>query len=434
MATSVGFRQLWPARRFRWLVAVRISGAAAIGMVQAALATYVLFSPERAATPAKVVVSFMVLLLPYSLLGPFVGVLLDRLWRRQVLLASYAFQALCTIGLALLAHLRHDGLDLALVVLLLLAANRFVLAAISAGTPHVVPAPQLVAANALAPTLGTAASVVGGLAGVVIRELLGESDTGSVLVLVVAAGMCLVTAALAAVFGRAELGPGADEGRESLRAVARGLRDGVRALRARPRAARAMGLVAVQRGTFGMAVALGVVQSRGALHPAQDVDAALRDLTLATGFAGAGALLGALATPALATRFGTRAWSTGAVAVGTVLAAFALATATLPGLLVGGFLVGAGGQAAKVCADTIVQAEIDDDHRGRVFALYDMAVNVAIVSGVALAVFSTTPTGRGPVAPALMAVAALAAAGYVYLRGRGEPETAGALPARRAAR
>jgi MFS family permease len=416
----VGFGELWRAPRFRLLLGVRVSGAVAIGMVQAALATYVLFSPERAATPAKVAITFVVLLLPYSLIGPFVGVLLDRLWRRQVLVVSDLLQALLTAVLVALAHARHDGPDLALTVLALLAANRFVLAAISSGTPHVVPERYLVTANAVAPTVGTAASVVGGLAGIVLREALGGDDRGSVVVLAVAAVACGVTSAIAARFRRAELGPSADEGRDSLRAVVSGLASGVRALLARPRATRAMGLITVQRATFGIAVALAVLQSRGSLHPPQAVDAALRDVALATGFAGAGALVGALVTPAVAHRIGARRWSTGAVSVGTVAGALALSTVSLPGLLVAGFCVGAGGQGAKVCTDTIVQAEIDDDHRGRVFALYDMAVNVAIVVGVTFTVAVAPVDGRSWLAVVVMAVAALTASAYVYLRGRGD--------------
>lgn len=415
---GVGFGELWRAPRFRLLLGVRVSGALAIGMVQAALATYVLFSPERAATPAKVAVSFVVLLLPYSLIGPFAGVLLDRLWRRQVLVVSYAMQAVLAVVLAVLASAHRDGPELALAVLALLATNRFVLAAISSGTPHVVPEPYLVTANAIAPTLGTAASVVGGLTGVCLRELSGADDTGSVVVLALAAFACLVTATVAARFGRGELGPSADEGRDSLRSVVVGLAEGVRALLARRRAARAMALVTVQRATFGITVAVAVMQTRIALHPPHAVDAALRDLTLATGAAGVGALLGALATPAVAHRLGARTWSTAAVSVGTTLGALALCTVSLTGLVVAGFCVGAGGQAAKVCADTIVQAEVDDDHRGRVFSLYDMAVNLAIVAGVTFAVVVTPADARSALPAAVMVALAVAASAYVYLSGR----------------
>src|SRR6266516_7645666 len=71
---------------FRRLYVTRLSSQAADGVFQASLAGAVLFNPERAATPAEVAAGFAVLLLPYSLVGPFAGVLLDR-WRRQRVLA-----------------------------------------------------------------------------------------------------------------------------------------------------------------------------------------------------------------------------------------------------------------------------------------------------------------------------------------------------------
>src|SRR3712207_7345465 len=42
-------------------------------------------SPQRAADPVDVAAAFAVLLLPYSVVGPFAGVWLDRWSRRQVL-------------------------------------------------------------------------------------------------------------------------------------------------------------------------------------------------------------------------------------------------------------------------------------------------------------------------------------------------------------
>ncbi|MDQ3505736.1 MAG: MFS transporter, partial [Actinomycetota bacterium] len=66
---------------FRRLLGVRLSGQFSDGVFQASLAGAVLFNPERAASPADVAAGFAVLLLPYSLVGPFAGVLLDR-WTR----------------------------------------------------------------------------------------------------------------------------------------------------------------------------------------------------------------------------------------------------------------------------------------------------------------------------------------------------------------
>ena len=55
------------------------------GVFQVALASYVVFSPERAPGPGAIAAALAVVLLPFSVLGPFVGVFLDRWSRRQVL-------------------------------------------------------------------------------------------------------------------------------------------------------------------------------------------------------------------------------------------------------------------------------------------------------------------------------------------------------------
>ena len=67
---------------FRRLYGTRLTSQCADGVFQASLAGVVLFSPESAADPAEIAGGFAALLLPYSFVGPFAGVLLDR-WRRQ---------------------------------------------------------------------------------------------------------------------------------------------------------------------------------------------------------------------------------------------------------------------------------------------------------------------------------------------------------------
>jgi MFS family permease len=217
-----------------------------------------------------------------------------------------------------------------------------------------------------------------------------------------------------------ELGPPPGGHIRSLASVARGMVDGVRRLAERRRAARGIGLVAVQRGTFGIAVALAVLQIRGALHSPDQTEAAIADLALVIGFAGTGALLGALVTPKIATRIGVVPWSATAVAAGVGLGALGALTVSLPGLLAMALLIGFGGQSAKVCTDTTVQAEIEDRYLGRVFSLYDMAVNVAIVTGLTVAVFLSPLDGRSVLVPVLMAATAITAASLAVVADRRE--------------
>ena len=78
-------RQLWRHRYFRRLLAVRVATQSSDGVLQIALASYVLFSPERQPDAASIAAVLAITLLPFSILGPFVGVVLDRVARRQVL-------------------------------------------------------------------------------------------------------------------------------------------------------------------------------------------------------------------------------------------------------------------------------------------------------------------------------------------------------------
>ena len=73
---------------YRRLLTTRFAIQFADGMFQAALGGAVLFNPERQADPIAVAVGLAVLLLPYSLIGPFAGALLDRWERRWVLVVS----------------------------------------------------------------------------------------------------------------------------------------------------------------------------------------------------------------------------------------------------------------------------------------------------------------------------------------------------------
>ena len=173
-------------RRFQRLLSVRIASTTADGLLQAALTSFVLFSPERQPTPAKISTAFGILLLPYSVFGPFIGVLIDRWERQRILVWATVLRAICVLVVAGLVAGDHAGSSLAIAVLVALGVGRFVAATLSASLPHAVDDDLLVAANAVAPTAGTLMSIVGGVAGVSISTWLGGSDKASVLIICVA--------------------------------------------------------------------------------------------------------------------------------------------------------------------------------------------------------------------------------------------------------
>lgn len=386
-------RDLLGRPRFRLLLGTRLVGQFGDGLFQAALATFVLFSPEREPDPLRVAAAFTVLLLPYSLIGPFAGVLLDRWHRRTVLVRANLLKALAVVPVMALVAAADDGVLLAIAVLAVLGVGRFVLAGLSASMPHVVSGRELVTANAIAPTAGTMLAAIGALGGVWVRELLGGGDGGSLALLVAAAIAYASAGAIAVRFGVRELGPHGDEPAGTLAGVARGLVSGIRVLRTHAIAGRAILALAAQRVVLGALTVGALLVLRNTLNAPTETERALGEFALVTGAAAIGALVGAFTTPVMSRRLGTRRWSVanllvaGAIGVPVVLAGV-LAPA-LPPLLAGAFLVALAGQALKVSADTLIQRHVPDDHLGRVFALVDMTVNVAIVTGtIAMAVVS----------------------------------------------
>src|SRR3954470_21959164 len=78
------------------------------GLFQAGLAGGLLFNPERAAGPWEIAGAFAVLFLPYSLLGPFAGALLDRWDRRVVLIGANLARLFLTLCVASLLAFGAD--------------------------------------------------------------------------------------------------------------------------------------------------------------------------------------------------------------------------------------------------------------------------------------------------------------------------------------
>lgn len=412
------FPRLVSDRRFQRLVAVRVASTTADGLLQAALTSFVLFSPERQPTPGKILVAFGALLLPYSIFGPFVGVLIDRWQRQRILVWATIARSLAVLGVAGLVAAGHSGSSLAVGVLVALGIGRFVQATLSASLPHTVDHDLLVAANAVAPTLGTLTSIAGGMIGVTISTLLGGSDRASVIIICVAAAGHLVATLTATFIPRLQLGP-EERRRKTMFEVLVWLRSGMEHLVRRPRAARAILRVSTHRIAFGGATLLVLMLTRNSFNDMSDSTRALGEFSFVIACAGAGAFAGAVLTPPLSDRLGVVQWARlvligGALVIG---ASYWFATTQvlsvwgLPAALVGSTAIGFVGQCVKISSDTVVQLEVEDSHRGRVFALYDMALNVGIVGGTAAGAAVLPVSGQSPAfALALGAVLLLAAA------------------------
>jgi MFS family permease len=388
-------RHLLGRADFRRLLATRLASQAGDGVLQAALAGTVLFNPQRAADPLDVAAGFAVLLLPYSLVGPFAGVLLDRWSRRQVLLWCGVLRAGLVAVLAALVAGGVAGGPYLLTGLAAFSVNRFVLSALSAALPHTTDRPSLVPANAVSTTAGSVATVAGGAVAVALLSL-GNAGDGAYAVMTAGAAVpYLASAAAVAGLGHGSLGP--DGGtRLTLRDVGTGMLAGARHVWGIRPAATALAVITVHRLCFGLVTLMTLLLFRNTLGPWGPVPGGLAGLGVVVAAGAGGTLLAAVVTPPAVRRLGRRGWVT------LVLAVLAPATVALglsftaPAVVLAGFALGFGGQAVKICVDSTLQETVEDDVRGRVFSVYDMLVNVSYVVALLVAALLIPASGVAP--------------------------------------
>ncbi|ACY23947.1 major facilitator superfamily MFS_1 [Gordonia bronchialis DSM 43247] len=372
------------------LLAVRLSSQITDGIFQAALVGGILFNPERHADPLAVAGGLAVLLLPYSLIGPFAGALLDHWDRRNVLMYANLLRAAIIVLVATAIAAGAPDTVVLVGALAVTGASRFVAAGLSAGLPHVAHREVIVAINALFTTLGGAMLTVGLGVTLGLRAIFGDDNSGSAWTMASGVVMAIVAGGLAHRFAPLQLGPDQpdDPGRSAFHAVSVGLLHGARAVAHCRPAAAALSAIGAHRLVFGMNTLMILVIARH-IGSGDGVDR----LSLVVGFTGAGALVAAVLTPVVVARFGRRTTLIAALAVGacaelTVLSfdfAIICAAALVLGLI---------GQVAKLCGDVAMQVDIDDTVRGQVFSVQDAVFNIAYVGAVAIAALVIPPDGR----------------------------------------
>lgn len=415
MSVVRDLRVLLRLHDFRRLLTLRLLSQGADGVYQVALATYVVFSPEKQTSPAAIASAMAVLLLPYSLVGPFAGVLLDRWRRRQVFLYGNLLRVLlASVTAALMLSHTPDWLFYAS-ALCVTAVNRFVLSGLSAALPRVVDAERLVMANSISPTAGTLAATLGGGLAFGVRLIADGSDAAVVLI----GALLYLCAALASLRMDAQLlGPDPELIQPRLGAAltgtARDLSAGVRHLASRPSAARALAAMTVMRFCYGALLVMVLMLCRYAWSSTESEGLAL--LGLAMGVSGAGFFVAAAITPAAVGRFGAAGWIVLCAGTASVLElALGLTFEPAP-IVVAAFVLGLTTQAAKIATDTVVQSSIDDGFRGRIFSVYDVLVNVSFVGAAGVAALMLPPDGRS--VPLVVLVSVLYGATALTLRGR----------------
>jgi apolipoprotein N-acyltransferase len=369
-----GWHGAWVLLRgpLRTLVAGQALGQGADGLVQIAFAQVVLFEIGKGATPARIAGVLAATLLPFSLVGPVAGVVIDRWDRRRVLVAvSIARAALATAAIAVVAA-RSEVLAYA-GILVLLSSSRFILAAKGAALPRTVEREQLVTANAVSSVAGTAAAFAGAVAGSTFVGAVPEAG------LVVAAA-CY--AAAAAAFRRLPPVGGGETPVALLAGARRAWWDVVAGARviARDRALRVpLTAVWLHRTLLGAAFILLVLVA----DTRYEMEASGYGLALAV--TGVAAFAGTTVAPSVARRY--RPWALLAPAFPTAGLAPVLGGywPNLPVLVGGVAVVAIVFQMLKTFVDALVGGASADPVRGRVFAAYDVVYNVAFVlAGLAL--------------------------------------------------
>ncbi|WP_206508798.1 hypothetical protein C5142_15270 [Rhodococcus sp. BGS-1C] len=400
------------------LTTVRFAGQFGDGLFQAALSGAILFNPERESSPAAIAAGFAVLLVPYSVIGPFAGAMLDRWDRRAVILWANVIRLLL-IGVTAAVLLSGGGeTPLLLLALTTVGLSRFVLAGVSASLPHVVRTAWLVPMNSLLATIGSGFAAAGAGAAVAIIGYVGAGDLGSGIAVAASASGSIVGAIAAAGFRRHSLGPATlaedRQATKTLVVIATGLRSGAVAVWNSPTVTAAMTGIGAHRIAFGIDTLVMVLILRETTS--SSLSGGLAGFGIAVGATAAGMLVAALLTPFVLPRLGRiRTIVVGLIGAAIVQVTF-VATLTQNSLLIGAFLLGIAGQTIKLTGDASMQTEIDDDHRGRVFALQDTVFNIFFVAALAVAAFVIGPTTAN-LADEASAHAVVYAGGFVYVLG-----------------
>ena len=203
-------RVVLEGRDFRRLFGTRLVSQFSDGIFQFAVAGFAFFSPEKSTSAVEIAAGLAVLLLPYSILGPFVGVFIDRWSRRQILVIAPLVRGVLLLAAAALVAADAPDAVFYAAALGVLGVNRFFLAALGASLPHVVPADRLMVANAVTPTSGTVMTFVGVGVGYLLRTIFGSDHRGTA-VLLVASGLIFgLSALIARTMDRELLGPAYD--------------------------------------------------------------------------------------------------------------------------------------------------------------------------------------------------------------------------------
>jgi predicted MFS family arabinose efflux permease len=387
---------------FRRLFAIRLVSQCSDGLFQSALVASVVFlSPEKQNTAVGFLKATLVIALPYSILGPFTGVFIDR-WRRRLILLLAPWAKAALVGLVLFDPIQQ-AVPFYAGALLVLSVNRFFLATAGAVVPRLVPREDLLVANSLATVGGTVALLTGVFVGGRVVDAIGGGNPTIPVVIASAVGWIAASWIASRIANplKAHIEPADPELlRHQLKRVGVEFADGARRLFRSPRAIGPITSITLDQVGQGIVLTISLVVFR---HQFGEGVASFSNLI---GAGGIGVLVGILTVGELENRFPKPRIVAGAfVAGGLVLLAVSFFIRDWS-VLLASFAVGLTFAWKKISVDTMVQEAIPDGYRGRVFSVYDVAYNLARVIAAALAI---------PMIAGLRVPGSLAAVGLAFL-------------------
>jgi MFS family permease len=403
------------------LLQVRMASQFGDGLFQAGLAGALLFNPDRAADPMAIARAFTVLFLPYSLLGPFAGALMDRWDRRLVLVGANVGRLVLIAGIGTILALRAADMPLLIGALFANGLARFVASGLSASLPHVVPREQVVTMNSVATASGAFAAFLGANFMLVPRFMFGAGDEGASAIIFITAIPIAIALLLSFRFGSRVLGP--DDTKRAIHgsavyAVITGWLHGARTVVQRPTVAATLSGLASHRMVVGINSLLMLLLVHHMPAPAAG---GLGIALLFFAASGLGAFLSNVLTPSVVRRWGRYATANGALAAAAVIQ-IPGAGLRLPVMVVCGFFLGVAGQMVKLCADSAMQMDVDDALRGHVFAVQDALFWVSFIVSITAAATLIPDDGHAPAFVLFGSVLYLVGLGtHSFLGRRGQP-------------
>jgi hypothetical protein len=352
-------------------------------------------------------------------------VFIDRWSRRQILVLSALLRSGFVVLTAALMASRSHGLPLYISYLLVLGVNRFFLASLSAALPHVVPEDKLVMANSVSPTAGGIMGTIGGIVAAGLNAATGDTERGAAITMLVAGGCYVAASLVATTMKRDLLGPGGEPGAappgrllSELASVAGELTAGMRYVVSRRGPASVLAAIGASKFMFGILFVMSILLYRNYFYPSSAPTAEGHYVGLAIA-SGIGYACAALVVPPATRRLTKPAVITMLLAASAVITGALGETFDQIAYLAIGFCLYLAGQGVAICAVTILQEEVDDAYRGRMFAFYDVMFNVTLAAGALVSAAFIPRTGKSAALIGVVAVGyALTAAGYWLVGGR----------------